>query len=75
MWKWIDCNDRMPNDHENVLFATTPMHGIPPKIRLGMHITTFGHGKWLTGISGFDDNEVGWWMPIPNPPDYEDSID
>lgn len=73
--KWISCKDRMPNDCENVLFATAPMYGKVPRILLGQRITSNGNGHWSTGISGFSDREVGWWMPLPAAPDYEDSID
>ena len=73
--KWILCKDRMPDDLENVMFATTPMYGKAPRVLIGMHITTHGNGHWSTGISGFSDSEVGWWMPLPAAPDYEDSTD
>lgn len=79
MFNWIACKDRMPEDGELVLFATIPLSGMLPIILLGKHDTSTkdGKGHWLTGISGFKDSEVGWWTPLPNPPelDYENSTD
>ena len=57
--KWISVKDRLPEDGEYVVF---PLFG-------GFEAGEYGKdwmGYWKNG-------EIDWWMPLPEPPQDEES--
>ncbi len=70
---WVSCEEAMPEDDKEVLFAFAISYPgyKKPKVKLGRHHTKDGKGWWTNYFGGFKDYEVGWWMPLPEPPKGE----
>lgn len=67
MTVWNPCKCVMPKDDEEVLFAViSPWENGKPRVTIGRHHTKDGKGWWTSYFGGFDDYEVGWWMPLPS---------
>ena len=62
MTDWIRCEDEQPG--EVSVLAWGPEIGMWVATRL-----VFEHGPhWIGDDSGFEDDEVTHWMPLPEPP-------
>jgi hypothetical protein len=72
--EWIDVNDRMPDECDEVIICVTysKMHGDSnyPWIISGWH-STFSTTKWLITTLGEEEPievSVSHWMPMPEAP-------
>ena len=72
--EWIDVNDRLPNEEQEILFTHTEI--INPFKNAKVQPTVFGgwyrKGKVYSWIGEFDkpkeSRSFTHWMPLPEPP-------